>query len=81
MLGVAGKGKPGQNLTDTIMIASINPKTNQVALLSIPRDLYVTIPGNNARYENKCRFINTGLTAPIMMNKKHLRCSKALSII
>jgi len=48
MLGVAGKGKPGQNLTDTIMIASINPKTNQVALLSIPRDLYVTIPGNNA---------------------------------
>ena len=48
MLGVAGKGKPGQNLTDTIMIASINPKTNQVALFSIPRDLYVAIPNTNA---------------------------------
>lgn len=44
LLGIAGKGKPGQNLTDTIMVASVNPKNNQVALLSIPRDLYVTIP-------------------------------------
>lgn len=46
-LGVAGKGKPGQNLTDTIMIANINLKTNQVALLSLPRDLYVTVPNSN----------------------------------
>lgn len=42
LLGIAGKGKPGQNLTDTIMIASINLKTNQVALLSLPRDFYVS---------------------------------------
>jgi len=47
LLGIAGKGKPGQFLTDTIMIASLNPKTNQVALLSIPRDLYVKIHGTN----------------------------------
>jgi LCP family protein required for cell wall assembly len=44
LLGVAGKGKPGQNLTDTIMIANINLRTNQVALLSLPRDLYVSVP-------------------------------------
>ena len=44
LLGIAGKGKPGPYLTDTIMIASINLKTNQIALLSIPRDLYVEIP-------------------------------------
>lgn len=44
LLGIAGKGKPGQNLTDTIMIASINPKTNQVAIFSIPRDFFVKIP-------------------------------------
>lgn len=43
LLGVAGKGKPGQNLTDTIMIATINLKTNQVALISLPRDLYVNV--------------------------------------
>lgn len=45
LLGAAGKGKPGQNLTDTIMILSMNLKTNQVALLSLPRDLYVKVPG------------------------------------
>ncbi|MCX6762083.1 MAG: LCP family protein [Candidatus Moranbacteria bacterium] len=47
LLGVAGKGKPGQNLTDTIMIASLNRKTNQVALLSLPRDLFVSVPDSN----------------------------------
>lgn len=47
LLGVAGKGKPGKNLTDTIMIASINLKTNQVALLSLPRDFFVTVPGSD----------------------------------
>jgi LCP family protein required for cell wall assembly len=47
LLGVAGRGKPGQNLTDTIMIANINLKTNQVALLSLPRDLYVSVPNSN----------------------------------
>ncbi len=47
LLGIGGKGNPGPNLTDTIMIASINTKTDQVALLSIPRDLYVEIPQTN----------------------------------
>ena len=45
LLGIAGKGRAGTNLTDTIMVASLNLKTNQVALTSIPRDLLVTIPG------------------------------------
>jgi LCP family protein required for cell wall assembly len=45
LLGIAGKGKTGgQNLTDTIMIASLDTKTNKVALISIPRDLYVKVP-------------------------------------
>ncbi len=44
LLGIGGKGNPGPNLTDTMMIASVNTKTDQVALLSIPRDLYVEIP-------------------------------------
>ncbi|OGI16461.1 MAG: hypothetical protein A2Z52_01355 [Candidatus Moranbacteria bacterium RBG_19FT_COMBO_42_6] len=47
LLGIAGKGKPGQNLTDTIMIASINPKSSQVALLSVPRDFYAEVPDLN----------------------------------
>lgn len=44
LLGIGGKGHPGQNLTDTIMLVSLNTKTNQVALYSIPRDMYVKIP-------------------------------------
>lgn len=47
LLGIGGKGHPGQNLTDTIMIASLNTRTNQVALFSIPRDLYVKVPDWN----------------------------------
>jgi polyisoprenyl-teichoic acid--peptidoglycan teichoic acid transferase len=47
LLGIAGEKKPGQNLTDTIMILSIDTKSNRVALLSIPRDLYVKIPDMN----------------------------------
>ncbi|NTW27271.1 MAG: LCP family protein [Candidatus Moranbacteria bacterium] len=34
----------GGTLADTIMVASINPSANKVALLSIPRDLYVNNP-------------------------------------
>ncbi|MDP1884797.1 MAG: LCP family protein [Candidatus Moranbacteria bacterium] len=44
LLGVAGSDKPGKFLTDTIMVASLDLKSNRVALLSIPRDLYVQIP-------------------------------------
>ncbi len=41
LVGVGGKGHDGQNLTDTLMIASIDMGKNTVALISIPRDLYV----------------------------------------
>ena len=48
LLGISGKGKAGTNLTDTIMIASINTSSNQVALISIPRDFYVRTPDGSA---------------------------------
>lgn len=46
LLGIGGPGHDGPDLTDTIMIASIDPVNNKVALLSIPRDLWVKIPKN-----------------------------------
>ncbi|MFA4817952.1 MAG: LCP family protein [Parcubacteria group bacterium] len=49
LLGIGGKGHPGQNLTDTIMIVSLNTRTNQVALYSIPRDMYVDIADSTSR--------------------------------
>lgn len=48
---VLGKGGPGQtapDLTDTIIVASINPIGKEAGLLSIPRDLYVKIPGDGS---------------------------------
>lgn len=46
LLGIGGANHPGGTLTDTIMVASIKPQTNEVAMLSIPRDMYVTVPGS-----------------------------------
>lgn len=40
-LGVAGKNEQGGNLSDSIMILSINGSKGTVSLLSLPRDLYV----------------------------------------
>jgi len=39
-------GHDGANLTDSIMIVSIDMKNNTAFMLSVPRDLYVNIPGN-----------------------------------
>ncbi len=44
LLGRGGEGHEGPDLTDTIVIASINPIQKEAALLSIPRDLYVRSP-------------------------------------
>lgn len=41
MLGVGGEGHEGAYLTDTIIVASIDPVQNEAALLSIPRDFWV----------------------------------------
>lgn len=48
LLGAAGENNPGKNLTDTIMVMSINTQTKKVGLLSLPRDLYVNIPDTQA---------------------------------
>lgn len=44
LLGMGGEGHEGPFLTDTIMVASVKPSENKVALLSIPRDLLVPLP-------------------------------------
>lgn len=38
-------GEPFISRTDTMMLLSVNPRTDSVSILSIPRDLYVVIPG------------------------------------
>jgi LCP family protein required for cell wall assembly len=41
LLGIGGGNHDGPNLTDTIILASLDPKNNKVTLTSIPRDLWV----------------------------------------
>jgi LCP family protein required for cell wall assembly len=38
-------GEPFVSRTDTMMLMSINPDTDSASILSIPRDLYVVLPG------------------------------------
>jgi len=47
MLGMGGDGHDGAYLTDTIIIASIDPVQNEAALLSVPRDLWVKKASGN----------------------------------
>ncbi len=44
LLGSDSRGEE-QARTDTIMVAHYNPKTHQVKLISLMRDMYVTVPG------------------------------------
>jgi LCP family protein required for cell wall assembly len=46
MMGIDRRpGEPFISRTDTMMLVSIHPEKKTVSLLSIPRDLYVVIPG------------------------------------
>jgi LCP family protein required for cell wall assembly len=44
-LGVGNDVTNAEDLSDSIILARVSPATHQVALLSIPRDLFVSIPG------------------------------------
>lgn len=52
LLGMGGLDHDGPFLTDTVIVASFKPSTNQVALISLPRDLLVPIPGYDWRKIN-----------------------------
>ncbi len=55
LLGMGGIGHDGPFLTDTMIIASVKPSTNQVSMISIPRDLGVDF---GQRGLNKINHIN-----------------------
>lgn len=48
LLGKGGDGHEGPDLTDTILVASIDPINNEAALLSVPRDLWVKTSSGGA---------------------------------
>src|SRR5206468_4308631 len=40
-----GRGREGANRSDSMMLIHLDPKTDRISYLSIPRDLRVEIPG------------------------------------
>ncbi len=71
LLGKGGPSHEAGDLTDTLLIASIDPIAKEAALLSIPRDLYVKVPeyGSmkiNAVYSN-------GKSAAVSSGEKDLQ--------
>jgi len=52
LLGMGGPGHDGPYLTDTNIIVSVKPSTNEVAMTSVPRDLGVEIAGEGLRKIN-----------------------------
>lgn len=52
LLGMGGKNHDGAYLTDTIMLVSIKPSTNQISMISIPRDMTVPVSDGSWRKIN-----------------------------
>jgi polyisoprenyl-teichoic acid--peptidoglycan teichoic acid transferase len=54
LLGKGGEGETAPDLTDTLLLASIDPVQNEAALVSVPRDMYVK---NQSGYSMKINAI------------------------
>lgn len=60
LLGIGGPGHDGPDLTDTMVVLSVDPVNHAASMVSIPRDLWVKMPVNyfgsqqkiNAAYES-----------------------------
>ncbi|MFH0927967.1 MAG: LCP family protein, partial [bacterium] len=52
LLGVGGYGHEGPQLSDTILLVSLDREDKKVGIISIPRDLSVEIPGYGERKIN-----------------------------
>jgi len=53
LLGRGGANHPGGQLTDTILLVSINNSDKRTAFISIPRDLLVNIPNTGSKRINE----------------------------
>jgi LCP family protein required for cell wall assembly len=45
VMGIGDPGHAGENLSDTMMVISLDHSGKQVAMISLPRDLRVNVPG------------------------------------
>jgi len=58
VLGVDGRGREGyQSRADSIMLVGVSPARLKVSLLSIPRDLFMEVPGYGSQRINTVNFL------------------------
>ncbi len=50
VLGYGGGSHDGANLTDSLLVISLNPSDSATTLISVPRDLWVQVPPNSGSY-------------------------------
>ena len=50
VMGYGGGQHPGTNLTDSMIVISLNPKDNATTMISVPRDLWVQVPPGSGTY-------------------------------
>ncbi len=58
LLGMGGKGHDGGYLTDTIILASLDPETKKVAMVSVPRDMSIPVEKASSSEWTKINNIN-----------------------
>ena len=63
LIGIGGDTHPGEgkDLADAIILVSLKPSTRQVALVSLPRDLYVPMDGIGMQRLNAAHSLGTRL--------------------
>jgi len=61
LLGYGGAGHSGGFLTDVIQVVNIDFEKKQIALISIPRDLWVTLPSGQAAKINQAYSQDNGV--------------------
>ncbi len=57
LLGYGGEGHEGAYLTDTIMVVHLDTEKNKAYMISLPRDLWVKVPGKNGEFHAKINSI------------------------
>lgn len=68
LLGRGGEGHEGADLTDTMILVSIDPLEKSAGMVSIPRDLYVKVPGEGSMKINSVFY--TGKTKALSKIKR-----------
>jgi LCP family protein required for cell wall assembly len=69
LLGRAGEKYPGRNLTDTVMILSVDTRSGRAGLLSLPRDLFVPLPESDLSTKLNSLYqigLNTGMGVELL---------------